>query len=511
VGVVAFDDVASWVVPMTDLSNAALVTSAIGTIRSGGGTDIMAGLQAMAQVLPDDPAKVKHVILLTDGGADPTGIPELVKRLYEENGITLSTVGVGNDAAPFLEDLATIGAGRYHFTNDASSIPNIFTEETSLATRAYIVEETFFPTLVNSSPILTGIDEVPRLQGYIASSPKDLAQVILQSDKEDPVLATWQYGLGRSVAFTSDATGRWAREWLGWEGFAPFWAQAVRYTIGASTNAALEMSVAAEDEQARLVLDANSLTGEFLNGYQVEANIVAPDGTTQFAALKQIAPGRYEALFTPTEQGVYLIHFSGKSQDGQNSTSFAETTGWTLSYSPEYRQLESDPDLLLRLATVSGGKVASADPAEAFAHDLTATRAARPVWPGLLLLATLLLPLDIALRRLIITRQDLTRLREWATQTLGMQKTPSPQPVQSAPHVQALVKAKSRVTETIPTSPRPSTNADLTQSIEPKHVDPEPAKEEKIPEDRPPRHPEPGVSTTTSLLARKKALKKKRE
>src|SRR5512138_3307399 len=109
VGVVAFDDTATWVVPMTELDDPGQVMNAIGTIRSDGGTDIFAGLQAMAGVLPDDPAKVKHVILLTDGGADITGIPEMVKKLYEENGITLSTVGVGNDAAPFLKDLAAIG------------------------------------------------------------------------------------------------------------------------------------------------------------------------------------------------------------------------------------------------------------------------------------------------------------------------------------------------------------------------------------------------------------------
>ena len=511
VGVVAFDDVASWVVPMTDMSNPAQVTSAIGTIRSGGGTDIMAGLQAMADVFPDDPAKVKHVILLTDGGADPTGIPELVQRLYEENGITLSTVGVGNDAAPFLEDLAMIGGGRYHFTNDASSIANIFTEETSLATRAYIVEETFFPSLVNSSPILTGIHEVPRLHGYIASTPKDLAQVILQSDKEDPILATWQYGLGRSVAFTSDATGRWAREWLEWEGFPTFWVQAVRYTIGASTNTALEMSVESDGERARLVLDANSLTGEFLNGYQVQANIVAPDGTTQFAALKQIAPGRYEALFTPTEQGVYLIHFSGKPQDGKNSNSFAETTGWTLSYSPEYKRIESDPDLLLRLASASGGKVASSDPAEAFAHDLRATRATRPTWPALLFVAALLLPFDIASRRLIITRQDLIRFREWAIERMGLQKTRSPQPVQSAPHVQALFKAKSRVSENMPSTSITPTQVDIAQPMERRQTNNESAKAEELPQETVLNPPETNVSTTASLLARKKAIRKKRD
>src|SRR5512138_1481838 len=105
VGVIAFDDAASWVVPMTQLEDPSQVIGAIGTIRADGGTDILAGLQAMANVLPNDPAKVKHVILLTDGGADPAGIPALVQRLYQENGITLSTVGVGNDAAPYLEQL----------------------------------------------------------------------------------------------------------------------------------------------------------------------------------------------------------------------------------------------------------------------------------------------------------------------------------------------------------------------------------------------------------------------
>ena len=124
VGVIAFDDTASWVVPMTDLQNPEDVANAIGGIQIGGGTDIYAGLLAMSKVLPNDPAKVKHVILLTDGGADITGIPELVEKLYKENGITLSTVGVGNDAAPFLKDLAALGGGRYHFTNNASTHRN---------------------------------------------------------------------------------------------------------------------------------------------------------------------------------------------------------------------------------------------------------------------------------------------------------------------------------------------------------------------------------------------------
>jgi Mg-chelatase subunit ChlD len=509
VGVVAFDDSASWVVPMTDLSNPGQVVNAIGTIRSDGGTDILAGLQAMAEVLPEDPAKVKHVILLTDGGADPAGIPELIHSLHTEHGITLSTVGVGNDAAPYLEDLATIGAGRYHFTNDASSIPSIFTEETSLATRAYLVEEPFFPTLVNSSPILAGIDEMPRLLGYVASSPKDLAQVILRSDKEDPVLAAWQYGLGRSVAFTSDATGRWARDWVRWEGFPTFWTQTVRYTIGSSSNSALQMSVTPQGEQVRLTLEARTPLGEFINGYQVQANLVAPDGEAQSVTLEQVAPGRYEAFFQPAQQGVYLIHFSGKPGEEQSGSPFAETTGWTLSYSPEYKHLDSDPDLLLRLVTLSGGKVASSNPAEAFTHDLKARRAARPVWPWLILLASVLLPFDIAARRLIVTRQDLRRGRAWIVKKLGMQKPSVPQKAEPAPHLQALFKAKERAREDTPAlRPLSSVDSAIQQSPSEPASTNQPAQEGEQ-EQQTAQPAVPASSTTESLLARKKASRKK--
>jgi Mg-chelatase subunit ChlD len=491
VGVIAFDDTASWVVPMADLTDPGLVTSAIGSIQAGGGTDIMAGVQAMSTVLPDDPAKVKHVILLTDGGADPTGIPELVQKLYAENGITLSTVGVGNDAAPFLQDLAAIGGGRYHFTNDASSIPSIFTEETSLATRAYIVEESFFSELVNSSPILSNINSLPRLHGYVASSPKDLAQVILKSEKDDPILAVWQYGLGRSVAFTSDATGRWARDWVRWEGFPTFWAQAVRYTIGENLDSSLELTVSPDGQ---IQLDAQSRSGAFLNDYQISANIVAPNGEAQSVILNQIAPGRYAGNFTPTEQGVYLFNLTGK-QDG-DSLAFSETTGWALSYSPEYQRLDSNPDLLLRLAALTEGKVASANPADIFTHDLKSARASRPIWPWLLLLAALLLPFDIAVRRLIITKQDIAKLREWIASRVGVQQTPVP--VQADPRMQALRKAKERTA-------REPVSIESVASIEEEKPVPPSAQPIVAPESKP---EEKAKSTTSALLEKKRSSRK---
>jgi Mg-chelatase subunit ChlD len=508
VGVIAFDDTASWVVPMTALSDPTAVRNAIGSIQVGGGTDILGAVQAMAKVLPGDPAKVKHVILLTDGGADPTGIPELVKKLNTENGITLSTVAVGQDAAPFLKDLAALGGGRYHFTADAGSIPSIFTEETTLATRAYIVEEPFFPKLVNASPILAGIDATPRIYGYVATSAKDLAQVILKSEKDDPILATWQYGLGRSAAFTSDATGRWGRDWVPWQGFAAFWAQTVRYTLGDSSNTALEMSVTLDGKgkQAHLTLDARSRSGGFLNGYQVQANVVSPGGETQSVALRQVAPGRYETYFDPKEQGVYLVRFDGKPESGGSGQSFAQTDGWTLSYSPEYRRIESDPDLLLRLAALTGGKAASAKPADVFLHNLQATSASRPVWPWLLLLTALLLPFDVASRRLILTRQDWVRLAEALKAQLQPRKRKAAPVAQSA-QMTALFQAKGRArppAETVlPPQPTPKASAQTPPVEAPRPVPPQPKA------DAPATPSAPG-STAASLLARKKNLRRKK-
>lgn len=510
VGVIAFDDTASWVVPMTDLGDATQVIHDIGTIQIGGGTDILSGVQAMASVLPGDIAKVKHVILLTDGGADPAGIPELVKKLHDENGITLSSVGVGNDAAPFLQDLAKLGGGRYHLATNAASIPSIFTEETALAARSYIVEESFFPKLVNSSPILAGVDATPRIHGYVATSAKDLAQVILRADKEtDPILAAWQYGLGRSVAFTSDATGRWGRDWVSWKDYAAFWAQTVRYTLGDSSNTALEMKVAFEgtNNQAHLTLDARSRSGGFLNGYQIKANVIAPNGETQTIGLRQIAPGRYEAYFDPQEQGVYLMRFDGQPENGGTGQNFAQTNGWTLSYSPEYRRIESDPDLLLRLATLTGGKLASANPADAFTHDLKATGAVTPLWPWLLLFAALLLPLDVASRRLILTRQDWARFAQALTTRLTARKPAAP--VAQSAQMSALLQAKERVRPAAPESnPNPAPTPKATVQPPPADV-PRPA--QPAPKTETPVTPSAPESTAASLLARKKNLRDKRE
>lgn len=522
VGVIAFDETASWVVPITDLSDPGRVINAIGSIRSGGGTDILGGVQAMARVLPSDDSKVKHVILLTDGGADPSGIPELVSSLNKQYGITLSTVGVGNDAAPYLEQLAQIGGGRYHFAANPASIPSIFTEETTLATRSYIIEEPFYPKLASSSPILSGIDKIPPLYGYVGTSAKSAAQTILVSDKKDPILAAWQYGLGKSVAFTSDASGRWAKDWVQWQSFPTFWAQVVRYTMGNLSASNLNVQVELQGKEARLQVDAlqpsEAGSNLYLNGYSMKANVVGPDGKVTTTELQQVAPGRYEGSFQPVSQGAYLIRITGEpGSSGSQAAPLASTAGWVLSYSPEYRQLESNPDLLLQLASLTGGKIASGDPGQAFAHTLPSQQASRPISSWLLMLAALLLPLDIAVRRLIVTRSELRR--GWEKLAAGLPKpgiaSGKNEPARArSSRVSALFQAKERgrqnqTENSLPVeAPSP---AERQRPLEEK----KPARSaEQVPETRsesqpaPERQqPSPG-STASTLLAHKRSQKK---
>jgi len=518
VGVIAFDDLATWVVPMTDLDEPEEVVRRIATLRPGGGTDILAGLQAMAEVLPAEIATARHVILLTDGGANPAGIPELVSSLNQQYGITLTTVGVGRDAAPFLPQLAELGGGRYHFAENPASIPSIFTEETSLATRAYLVEEPFFPRLKTDSPILNGIDALPQLYGYVGASPKDSAQTILVTHQDDPLLASWRYGLGKVVAFTSDASGRWAKDWLEWEGFATFWAQSLRFTLGNALESAVATRVTLEGERAHLVVEAAEFSAGaelagFLNGLSFQANILAPDGVTQTITLKQTAPGKYEGNFSPGSQGAYLIHLSGERNDpaepNQNPVLINEIHGWVLDYSPEYLQVQPDPDQLARLVLAASGKLASSDPERTFEHTLKAPRASRPAWRWLLLMAAMLLPLDIAVRRLTVTRRDIERLAAHLQQRLR----PSQDFLETSPRQEKIenllkVKERARLREKLPQlhEPAPQVPSPAARPIESPKQAGETSEHPASPSSPPPP-PGSSQSTAAALLAKKKARK----
>lgn len=513
VGVIAFDDAATWVVPMTDLEEPAEVIRSIGTLRPGGGTDILAGLQAMANVLPGEETTSKHVILLTDGGANPAGIPELVTRLFQDDQITLTTVGVGRDAAAFLPDLAELGGGRYHFAADPGAIPSIFTEETMLATRSYIIEEEFSPQLFQSSPILEGIQALPPLLGYVGTSSKDTAQTILVTHKGDPLLASWQYGLGKVVAFTSDATGRWAKDWVSWNNFPNFWSNALQWTVGEVSASTLNTQVQLEEGQATLTVDTagSLLAGNtmLLNGYMMQANIVDPAGQVQVIQLRQVAPGNYKGNFKPEDEGVYLLRIVGEPP-AEGGSPVGETSGWVYAYSAEYRAPDPDPDALYRIALAGNGRIAPTDPSGAFAHTLQAPGASRPLWVWLLLLSIVLLPVDIGIRRLVITKSDLRQGWQRVVKKLRPLQPAPASPTPRSERIERLQQVKESTTRRAPAGEIKPVIASQQTTRKPETE----RAQEEIPslieaEKQPPRldTPEQHQSTAAALLAKKKTRK----
>jgi uncharacterized membrane protein len=513
-GVISFREEASWEVELQEIGdnvNRQNIEDIVASLRSGGGTDIFGGMAAIDRELPGDPSTLKHVILLTDGGANREGVVPLTARLNTNHDITTSVIAMGQDYAPWLREVAAEGGGNFHVTSTVESIPAIFSAETVLATRSYIVEEPFRPALTASSPIIDGIalSGIPALQGYIATTPKDTATVVLTGPDDDPILAQWQYGLGRAVAFTSDATLRWGTDWVtNWADYTRFWNQAVRWTITENADSNVDVRVEARGDQQVIIVDARDTDGNYLNQLNLNSTVIYPDNETQEPGFRQVAPGRYEAAFTPNQEGAYIISVNGATEEGAPvPAAISQSTGWVLSYSREYSVSEPDARFLEEISGITGGASLAGNPAGAFLHNLNQEDAALPLYPYLLALAAVLLILDIAVRRLVINKSDMQRLREYAAGLVG--RGPSTyEDTQTKQRIGDLMRAKQRVsgsdeqaeaTTTAPAAPTATTTQSDNKADRK-------ARRQKKTQPRQADKKTPAASQTASAL-----LKKKRE
>jgi len=409
-GVVAFDENAHWVIRTAPLASAGDVGGQIGGMRADGQTNIFAGLSEAVASLEGAAATRRHIVLFTDGWSSSGDYDDLLERM-DAAGITLSTVGAGGGGAnEFLSDLARRGGGRFHAATDPSTIPDIFLKETQQVSGQQIIEEQFFPVLTSSSPILRGLEDgLPQLLGYNGATPKSAAQTVLVSGRDDPVLAQWQYGLGRAVAWTSDATGRWAAGWLGWNGFNRFFSQLVTWTLPGEEAGGIEAEFIAEGDSVRLRLRSVEADGSPRNFYDTVAHVTDPGFLLTNVRLDQVAPGIYEAPLGTLTPGAYALRVV---QTKPGSTALGRTQVLVAPTPAEYRLLGTNDRLLAALRGATGGRELAVG-ADAWRHDLGTTTAATDLWPLLLLLALLIWPLDVAVRRVSVSRGDLVLARAW--------------------------------------------------------------------------------------------------
>lgn len=402
--IVTFDSVGRWVARLQDRADKRELQRLIRGMTSGGGTDVLGALRLVTQELAADDAPLKHVILLTDGGASGRGLAEQGAAMARA-GITLSVIVIGRAPPDFMRPLAEANGGNYYEVRDAQQIPRIFAQETVLASRSYLAEGTFTPMLAARHPIMTGITSVPPLLGYVVTSPKDTAQMLLVvGEYDDPLLAAWQFGLGRVVAFTSD-TGAWAQAWQAWTDAGQFWGQAVSWTQPPPSDA-LRVTLTAQGDGLRVDVEAQVADGTFLNGLSLTGTLLAPDGSTTRATFQQTNIGSYAAVFAASQEGVYLFTVEGYDAQG---TAYRSLAGWARTYSREYLPQTGGAARLAAAAAVTGGRVLD-DADIVFAPPLRTVLADVPLWQALVGLALLLLPLDVAIRRLLISERDLTRL-----------------------------------------------------------------------------------------------------
>ncbi len=397
VGVIAFDDAAKWVVPLNSAADIAAIQVAIGTIRPGGGTAFYTPLYESLTALMHADAKLKHVIFLTDGEAGDNGFDLLVHNMAQ-NGITLTTVAVGSGAnVKVLGRLAEIGNGRIYTAGEFDNIPKIFTKETYLVTGSYVQNRLFTPVITEASP-MTDFAGFPQLSGYLAATGKPMATVSMVSDREDPLLAWWQYGSGRVLAWTSDVKGAWTGQFLRWDQATAFFSGLVSHVLPKGGQEG-ELNVEIAGTQAKVTYTApDGLASENL---ETRAHVLLPDGSEADVALTEVRPGEYEGSFEAPQQGAYAI----RAEQMQNGQTVRQLEGGAVrSYSEEYDlRKQGGEDALIRLANATGGRVIT-DPREMFAARGMEAQSRQMLRPALLYLSLLLFLLDIALRRLSLDR-----------------------------------------------------------------------------------------------------------
>ena len=414
-GVMTFDSIPKWVVAPEKNVNREAAISRIRSIVAGGGTEIYPALVEAEKALAGIDAKVKHVILLSDGMSAPGDFTGITAKLVE-GGATVTTVGVGEDSdLEFMAQISGMGGGNAYVTNDPYDLPRIFTRETFLANKGTIVEQEFPAIPASPNPLFEGIawDTAPPLLGYVATSEKPTADTALVTPMGDPLFAIWRYGLGRSAAFTSDAKNRWASHWLGWQGYSEFWTSLMRATSATAMSPGYRARADMDGERGVVTLELLDQAAAAGAVSSAEARIVAPNMSQSTVPLSQVASGKYMGEFPIGENGTYLVNVVVSSSEGIETA----TAGLAVSYSPEYKMLGADSFVLDKLSELSLDIAPSGE--SLFGTGRLPQVQHHPAWEMLILLALYLWILDVAVRRVLWSREYLNLTSEAWTEYAG--------------------------------------------------------------------------------------------
>ncbi len=315
-GIIAFDTQPHVVMELTPTGAARqVIVDNLIRLRPGGGTDFFPAMLLAAERLAVSGAKVNHILLMSDGMTQYP--PQLVyARLMgglRAGNITISTIAIGNAFVntDFMQQLARETNGRFYWVHNVGELPSIVLKDTEDALgRLPFAEGVFQPQHAGPTPVLEGLmDEAfPPIRGYLVAKTKPAAAadiIVTEADRPDPLLAHWSYGLGKVAVFTSDGEARWTQPWLGWNRYAKFWTQLVRWTMRTNHPEAVHVRIERSEGEPLAMIETEAPTDPTV---QLSAQLASADERTQLPLpLARWSPTRFIGRLQDVAAGVYSL------------------------------------------------------------------------------------------------------------------------------------------------------------------------------------------------------------
>lgn len=448
-GLVQWNGQTSWAFKLQPVGDRSLMFRRIDRMTPGDMPDFASSMQLGIDALTASDALTKHMIIISDGDPSPPG-DELLGR-FKQSKVSVTTVSVaahGSFEKQVMRRIASVTGGRYYEVANPKTLPSIYIKETRTISRPMIYEqpETWTPRIEYGGEPVAGFggeSPVPSIKGLVLTSPKETSIVAIASPrpaelKSSPVLAHWQYGLGRSVAFTTDVGQRWAVDWPAGDSFGKFWSQLVRWSMRSAESQQLQLATQEQDGRVKVVVNATSPNGEFLNLLPLEGSVVRPDATTEPLKLTQTEPGKYEGEFSAEQAGSYLVRVGANLPGNRRELAFSALN---ISYPAEFRDTQSRRSTMENIALVAGGRVLPLDrfgSTDFFERSAASVRRLQEAWPYVLLVALWIFALDVAVRRISIDVPALVqKARAWLAR--------APVAAQPMPTLDRLKSVKSEV------------------------------------------------------------------
>jgi len=401
----------NWVYPLSEVGSKSAAIAAAKKMTMGDMPDFTPAMKMALAQLKTVAAGQKHVIIISDG--DPSRpSPSLVNAFAAER-ITISTVLVGGHASPSTMKWIAKATGGEFYSPKASQIPQIFIKEAMVVRRSLIVEGDVYSTVsrptARPGPFAGSMSGLPTIDGYVLTSarPGYSPEIIIgtaEGETSDPLFAQWQYGLGHSAVFTSDASTRWCSRWTSWGEYEKFWEQVVRWSMRPAAPTDLLVDTHLDGEKG--VLEVQTLTSEggFAPLGEMQCIVISPSGETKTVTVYQTGPGRGRGEWTTDESGTWVVNLT-RQAEGEGGGRSAVQAGLCVPFSPEYRALSDNSALLTLLAQKTGGRDLPSDPKKADLYNRTNLEQPSTftdLWPLLMILVCALLVFDVAARRLAI-------------------------------------------------------------------------------------------------------------